>query len=343
VLLDALKRGNWESFSELVSPVIGKQAALELQDLCREDFERLSHMHSTVSGVADWKTLIWPLEDRELRYVRGPLEQVSDLLKEFELSDRFPLAFKVKSAFEKWHNEFCSAWGRTAIKALGKIGARLGAPALKCVYGRISFEVISGLRNQVAKARLEEIDYLSNMDDRPSWRSCLRAALGMDEDCSTPKVPHLAEWLEVSGMLPDFLLGMQNGNALRLCEQIEKKAGFGAMQRRPKVFVSYSSKDDQQVKLVCEGIRALSHVDIFKDKERLKAGDVWKERLNAAIEACDVVMLFWSPNSAESKEVEGEWRYAIDKGKPICPIAVHPPPDAASIPEELRKYHFGSR
>ena len=337
VLLDALKRGNWESFSALVSPVIGNQSADELRDLCREDFGRLFQMHSTVSGVADWKTLIWPLEDRELRYVRGPLEQVSDLLRELELTDRFPLAFKVKSAFEKWYNEFCSAWGRITRQSLDKIEARLGSQVLKGVYASISSKGISDRRDQLLKSIAKDIDDLSRMQDQPSWRSCFDAALNGTGKHIPAEARHVADWLQGSGMLAHFIKGLSKGDASKILEQIAKTHGSDAFLRKPRVFLSYSRADEKVVMERLPFLR-LTRAEVFRDKDNIESGEPWKERLREEITKCDFLALFWSWSAAKSEYVREEYLHALEIGKEIRPLVLTPPPP--DIPKELGHINF---
>ena len=337
LLLDTLKRGEWGAFCELVSPVIGSGATESLHDFLREDFERLSRMHSAVTGVADWKTLIWPLEDRELRYVRAPLEGVEDLLQELELGEGLPTAYRQKNAFEKFHNEFRSALGRAASQSLEKLEGRLGEQILSGVYGYLTSKGISDRRARMLASIADDIDGLSTMKERPSWRACLNAALKGKGKFIPAEPRHIADWLLSSGTLGDFIKSLNQGDDSEILKEIVKTHGSDAFLRKPKVFLSYS-RDDEKIILERLPFLRLAGAEFFRDKDHIEAGEIWKARLEDEIQKCDFLALFWSWSAAKSAHVRDEYIHALRIGKKICPLVLMPP--EPEIPQELQHINF---
>ncbi len=77
------------------------------------------------------------------------------------------------------------------------------------------------------------------------------------------------------------------------------------------VFCSYSHKDIAIARLVEAAVLTLGYT-YLRDMTTLRAGEDWNEALMAMIDRADIFQLFWSENSAGSKYVEQEWRYALD-------------------------------
>ena len=97
-----------------------------------------------------------------------------------------------------------------------------------------------------------------------------------------------------------------------------------------KIFISYSKKDSKKFRISeivnslkeCEGID-----DVLCFEEELY--DNFVKYMNDGIGGCDVVVLFCSPNSLKSKNVEKEWTAADCLEKPIIPVFIkkhHIPP-----------------
>lgn len=76
------------------------------------------------------------------------------------------------------------------------------------------------------------------------------------------------------------------------------------------VFCSYSHKDLAIARLVEAAVLTLGYT-YLRDMTTLRAGEDWNEALMAMIDRADIFQLFWSENSAGSKYVEEEWRYAL--------------------------------
>lgn len=109
-----------------------------------------------------------------------------------------------------------------------------------------------------------------------------------------------------------------------------------------KAFISYASKDRDLVTYIIQGLRkARPDLDLFFDVETLRSGDKWEECLGKAIDDSDILFLCWSKNASDSKWVEYEWNYALNK-KGIEAIEPIPLDDPRSCPppSKLSSMHF---
>jgi hypothetical protein len=105
-------------------------------------------------------------------------------------------------------------------------------------------------------------------------------------------------------------------------------------------FASYASPDREKVVQRVQGITAAG-VNVYLDVASLRTGHEWEKQLFDAIESADVFYLFWSSFARVSKNVEREWRTALDKKGLafIHPIPLEDP-RLALPPDELRSLHF---
>ena len=115
-----------------------------------------------------------------------------------------------------------------------------------------------------------------------------------------------------------------------------------------KAFVSYSSKDRQEVLKRVQGL-AVTGIEVFQDILDLEPGDRWERELYRNIDECDLFLLFWSTAAKESKWVLKEALYALERqGKDelnppeIIPVIIEGPPPV-SPPDELQHLHFNDK
>jgi CHASE2 domain-containing sensor protein len=109
-----------------------------------------------------------------------------------------------------------------------------------------------------------------------------------------------------------------------------------------KAFACYSSADRDQVLARIQGMqKAMPKLEVFIDVLSLRAGQNWEEELKKAIRSCDCFYLFWSKNASSSKEVEKEWKCALEERGPgfIDPVPLVSPEEAPP-PPELCNVHF---
>lgn len=110
-------------------------------------------------------------------------------------------------------------------------------------------------------------------------------------------------------------------------------------ERARRAFASYASDDRNAVLARIQGIqKAAPAMDVFVDVARLRSGDNWREALKREILGRDTLYLFWSQAASQSKEVDWEWRCAleqhgirsIDPVPLVSPEVVPPPAELAS-------------
>ena len=114
--------------------------------------------------------------------------------------------------------------------------------------------------------------------------------------------------------------------------------------RFKRIFMSYSHKDSKCVISMAEGFKLSGNVEYFLDRHTLRSGDDFEKRIHEFIDSSDAFVLFWSKNAAQSKWVEREYTWAIDRkrqigddGLVIHPLHIKP---QAEVPEALGKLHF---
>lgn len=110
-------------------------------------------------------------------------------------------------------------------------------------------------------------------------------------------------------------------------------------------FISYASQDRNRVATIIQGMKkARPDLDVFFDVENLRSGEDWEETLHGEIEKRDVLFLCWSHFARESKWVDAEWRYALEKKGQECiePVPLESP-DTCPPPEELSRKHFNDK
>src|SRR5258708_36473822 len=105
------------------------------------------------------------------------------------------------------------------------------------------------------------------------------------------------------------------------------------MMSEQTVFISYSRHDREIVTPLVELLRATGQ-GIFRDTDCIVPGSRWRVVLTDAIGRCGTMILFWCRHSAQSAEVEKEYRQAIDQNKAIVPVLM----DDVCLTEELSEF-----
>lgn len=94
------------------------------------------------------------------------------------------------------------------------------------------------------------------------------------------------------------------------------------------LFISYSHDDADFVTRLKQEI-GNDEFEIWIDRERLNAGDDWRQGIDKAISEAFALIVILSPASDSSKYVTYEWSYALGLGKKVIPVLlkevkVHP-------------------
>jgi hypothetical protein len=100
----------------------------------------------------------------------------------------------------------------------------------------------------------------------------------------------------------------------------------------PKYFFSYSRKDTEFVLKVAKELRAVG-VDLWLDQLDIVGGDRWDRAIEEALKTCQGVIAVLSPESLASNNVMDEVSYALEEGKLVVPVLLHP----CNIPLRLRR------
>lgn len=116
--------------------------------------------------------------------------------------------------------------------------------------------------------------------------------------------------------------------------------------RYNRIFISYSHKDAQQIKSLALAYK-MQGVEYFYDRDNLRSGDLWEEKVLEYIDTADLFILCWSTNAAKSNNVAKERARALIHAYPnidineatlkICPISIKP---VANLPKDMEKYAY---
>jgi hypothetical protein len=166
-----------------------------------------------------------------------------------------------------------------------------------------------------------------------------RARFAMD----TPKgsypgmVTVHVENLQVARLYFDIVVGGESGGKIPKREKI-----IVHEERHKKAFVSYSSKDRNEVLTCVQGLqKGVPDLEIFMDVLSLRSGQYWEQELRNVIPKSDVFYLFWSQNAKDSCWVEKEWRCALEtRGLDFIDPIPLVSPDLVPPPTELKGRHF---
>ena len=106
----------------------------------------------------------------------------------------------------------------------------------------------------------------------------------------------------------------------------DRKEPVGELAARYRsAFVSYASADRDQVLTRLPMLSAVN-INYFNDLLNLEPGERWWPRLQAAIDECDVFLLFWSSNARSSVSVRREVEHALHRqaGNDLSPPEIRP-------------------
>lgn len=120
------------------------------------------------------------------------------------------------------------------------------------------------------------------------------------------------------------LLDKLKKNEDMTAEQTKLVPGVGRMLypayrgKEPYIFVSYSHMDSQLVFAEIKRLNELGY-HVWYD-EGISPGNEWTEEIASALERCALFLVFFTPNSAESDNVQNEIDFALDDKKPCIGV-----------------------
>src|SRR5688500_528082 len=87
------------------------------------------------------------------------------------------------------------------------------------------------------------------------------------------------------------------------------------VQVKVRFFISYSRDDGDDLARHLRESLLKSSYEVLLDTASLSVGAKWKDRIETAIDGCDVFILIITENSMRSDEVKQEFTSAVDKRK----------------------------
>ena len=89
------------------------------------------------------------------------------------------------------------------------------------------------------------------------------------------------------------------------------------------VFVSYARTDQRFVDRLMGDLEA-DGFGVWRDVDKLRGGDTWREAISEAIRGSDAVVIVLSPDSVASRNVSKELSVAEERNKRIVPVLHRP-------------------
>lgn len=103
-----------------------------------------------------------------------------------------------------------------------------------------------------------------------------------------------------------------------------------------KIFVSYSRHDEAFARKLALWLAKTLNMGVWIDVDDIQPGVKWSAAIQDGLDNCEVMVVIVTPESMESVNVEDEWQYFIDLGKPVVPILVR----SAVVPYQLRRIQW---
>lgn len=88
----------------------------------------------------------------------------------------------------------------------------------------------------------------------------------------------------------------------------------------PKLFLSYSRKDETRARRFAEWLEREGH-DVWRDEDDIGGGASFSSEIEKALEDCDAVLVLWSAQSVQSAWVRDEAGFGRDAGK-LIPLSL---------------------
>jgi hypothetical protein len=108
-----------------------------------------------------------------------------------------------------------------------------------------------------------------------------------------------------------------------------------AVKNINKIFIAYSRKQRDLAKSLYELLSSKGQFAFWDAK--LRAGANWRQTIQRALDECTHLIVIWTPDAAQSDEVEREVSYALAKHKTIIPILSKEIPE---LPYHLFGLHY---
>lgn len=90
-----------------------------------------------------------------------------------------------------------------------------------------------------------------------------------------------------------------------------------------RLFISYSRIDESFARKLALSLSRMG-ADIWIDVDDIPAGVKWSTAIQQGLDNADAMLVIISPDSMQSPNVEDEWQYYLDQGKPVIPVLWRP-------------------
>jgi hypothetical protein len=90
-----------------------------------------------------------------------------------------------------------------------------------------------------------------------------------------------------------------------------------------RIFISYSRQDREFARRLAKSLEELG-ADVWIDYEDISAGQKWSSAIQEGLDSSHGLLVLISPDAMSSSNVEDEWQYFIDSGRPVIPILYKP-------------------
>ncbi|MEM7425050.1 MAG: toll/interleukin-1 receptor domain-containing protein [Pseudomonadota bacterium] len=106
-----------------------------------------------------------------------------------------------------------------------------------------------------------------------------------------------------------------------------------------KVFISYSREDEAFALELERGLKFAGEYEVLIDREDIRGGEDWRDRLRALIADADTLVFVLSPRSVKSKECRWEVEEAQRASKRVLPVEIENV-DGLEVPGQLNTRHY---
>jgi hypothetical protein len=110
-----------------------------------------------------------------------------------------------------------------------------------------------------------------------------------------------------------------------------------SIPEHPRVFISYAHRDGGGLAARLQSDLQALGFDAWFDKHRLVGGDVWAQKIEVAIDRCNVAVALLSTGSFESDICRAEQQRSLRRGKLVIPVRAQRDCDVP-LPLETRQY-----
>jgi 8-oxo-dGTP pyrophosphatase MutT (NUDIX family) len=87
------------------------------------------------------------------------------------------------------------------------------------------------------------------------------------------------------------------------------------------LFISYARIDADFVDWLAASLHDRGYA-AWIDRKNIHPGEIWDDKIDAALRACSTMLLVLSPDSVASEAVSEEWKFFLSEGKLVIPLLI---------------------